>query len=81
MRKGWAGVAYDEKLVGLLLVLLGHGVRSRLSEHADSAEESEGDTETDGDTPGDAGAGTRRVDGTGAVRTESNPVSYQENSS
>jgi hypothetical protein len=71
------GPAYDEELVGHLLVLLGHGVRSGLSEHADGAEKSEADTETDGNAPGNAGAGTRGIDGTGTVGTESDPVSCQ----
>ena len=74
-------VTYLEELVGLLLVLLGHGVRSRLSNKADHAEETNTGSEANEDTPGDASVGSRRVLSTGAVGTESNPVSYQENSS
>lgn len=67
---------YDEELVGLLLVLLGHGVRRGTAEEADDTEESERGTKTEGNTPGDASARTRGVLGTGTVRTEGNPVGY-----
>jgi hypothetical protein len=65
-----------EELVGLLLVLLGHGVRSRLSDKADQAEETDTGSDTNEDTPGDTGVGSRGVFSAGAVRAEGNPVSY-----
>jgi hypothetical protein len=66
---------YLEELVGLLLVLLGHGVRSGLGNNTDSTEESDTGGETNEDTPGDAGTGSRGVGSAGTVRTEGNPVS------
>jgi hypothetical protein len=64
-----------EELVGLLLVLLGHCVRSRLSDKADHAEETDTGSDTNEDTPGDAGVGSRGVLSAGTVRAEGNPVS------
>lgn len=73
--RGAGGEAYDEELVALLLVLLGHGVGDGLSEEADDGEEAEAGDEANDDTVGDTGVGAWGVDGTGAVRAESNPVS------
>lgn len=68
--------AYDHLLVGCLLPLLVHGVRSRLSEHADETEDADTGAEASNDTPEDAGVGARGILSTGTVGTESDPVSY-----
>jgi hypothetical protein len=65
---------YLEVLVGSLLPLLVHGVRSRLGGQSDGGEESETGGQADDNAPGNAGTSSGRVSGTGAVRAESNPV-------
>lgn len=76
MGLGGAGNAYNEQLVGGLLPLLVHGVRSRLGKEADNAKEGEGDGDAGHGAPENLGVGARRVNGTGAVRTECDPVGY-----
>lgn len=71
------GKTYDEQLVGSLLPLLVHGVRSRVGEETDHAEDTEGDTNTGNGAPEDLSAAARRVLGAGAVRAESDPVSCE----
>lgn len=66
---------YLEQFVGLLLVLLRHGVGGRASSHADGAKDGETGGDTNSDTPSNASVGARRVGSAGTVRTESNPVS------
>lgn len=68
--------AYLEQLVGRLLVLSGHGVRHGLGERSDDAKDGQAGGDAYGDAPGDAGVGARRVDGTGAVRAEGDPVCW-----
>ena len=65
---------YEKTLVGSLLPLPGHGVRSRVGEVSGQSKEGEADTEANSDTPGDLGVGARGVHGTRTVRTEGNPV-------
>jgi hypothetical protein len=64
----------DEKLVGSLLPLLVHGVRTRLGHEADEAEEGQAGSQAGEDAPGDARARAGRVGGTGTVRTKGDPV-------
>jgi hypothetical protein len=72
----YSGEAHNEKLVGQLLVFLGHSVRRRLREHADGTEDAQAGGNSDENSPGDLGAGTRGVDSTGTVSTECDEVSY-----
>jgi hypothetical protein len=68
-----------EDLVGSLLPLLGHGVRSRLGSETDGTEDGNAGSDTGDDTPEDAAVGAGGVLGTGAVGTEGDPVSCQLN--
>lgn len=68
---------HDEELVGLLLVFLGHGVRSGLGGQADGTEDGDRGEDSKGDTPGDAGVGAGRVSGAGTMGAESDPVGYE----
>lgn len=66
-----------EKLVGSLLPLLVHGVRSRSGSETDGTEDSNAGGDTRENTPEDAGTRAGRVLSTGTVGTESDPVGYQ----
>lgn len=70
------GYTYAKVLVGLLLVLLGHSVRSGLGSHADGGEDGDGSANTESDTPGDAGVGAGRVGSAGSMGTKGNPVGW-----
>jgi hypothetical protein len=68
------GLTYLDEFIRGLLVLLGHGRRRRLGEHAHGREESERDADTDGNVESDLAALIGRRYGTGAVSTEGDPV-------
>lgn len=49
-------------------------MRFGFSKRSDDGEDGETGSKTDGDAPGDAGVSARRIDSTGTMRTEGNPV-------
>lgn len=80
MSKGKTGTTshvrtYDEKFIGRFLVFLGHGVWFRLGETSDGGKEGKAGSEADSDTPSNASVSAGRVNSSGTVRTEGNPVS------
>lgn len=71
-------ITHLDELVRGLLVLLGHGGRRGLGEHAHGSEEPQRDTETNGDVESDLAALIGGSLSTGAVGTESDPVCCRE---
>lgn len=67
-----------EVLVGLLLPLPGHGVRSRAGERPHGGEDDEAGEEAEGSVESDLLALAGRSLGAGTVGTESNPVGCGE---
>lgn len=65
---------YDKTFVGSLLPFLVHGDGCGFGKGSDDGEDGETDAKADGNAPGHAGAASRGVDSTRAVRTKGDPV-------
>lgn len=67
-------MTYEKELVGLFLVLLGHGVRSGLGHGADGSEDGDRSADAESNAPSNAGVGARRIGSAGSMGTKGNPV-------